>query len=80
MRPGNREKLSVTVEPHVFRAIQRHARRAGVSRSKIVADAIRLWERNRLAQLAREGYEETAGETLKDAEAYLPALADIEDR
>ncbi len=79
MRQGNREKLSVTVDPALFRAVERHARMAGVSRSRIVSDALRLWERHRLAELAREGYTKMADEDLDDAEAYLPALAQIED-
>ena len=79
MKQGNREKLSVTVEPELFQVVERQARRIGVSKSKIVGDAIRLWERGRLAALAREGYEKTAAEDLEDAQAYLAALAKIEE-
>ena len=77
MRQGNREKLSVTIEPGLFRAVARHARKAGVPRSRVVEDAIRFWELGRLAALAREGYQEMATEDVTDAEAYLAALADL---
>ena len=79
MRRGHREKLSVTVDPHLFEAIERHAERTKLPRSKIVEEAIRVWERARLAALAREGYRRSAREDLADAEAYLSVLDEIEE-
>jgi len=46
-------------------------------KSKIVEDAVRVWERTRLAALAREGYQDTAPEDLADAAAYLAVLGEI---
>jgi hypothetical protein len=46
-------------------------------KSKIVEEAIRVWERTRLAALAREGYQDTAPEDLADAETYLAVLGEI---
>lgn len=77
MKQGNREKLSVTVDPHVYRVIERHAERAKISKSRVVEDAVRLWERNRLAVLAREGYQKMSFEDRADAEAYLAVLDEI---
>jgi hypothetical protein len=77
MRQGNREKLSVTVAPHVYRVIERHAARAKISKSRVVEQAIVLWERNRLALLAREGYQRMSDEDRGDAEAYLAVLDEI---
>lgn len=77
MKQGHREKLSVTVDPHLYQAVNRHARRTKLSKSKIVEEAIRLWERHRLAALAREGYQKMADEDVRDAEAYLPAVEEI---
>jgi len=71
MRQGRREKLSVTVDPQLYRAIERHAEDFSVPKSRIIEEAIRLWERSRLAALAREGYEKMAKEDVRDAEAYL---------
>jgi Arc/MetJ-type ribon-helix-helix transcriptional regulator len=79
MKQGNREKLSVTVDPHVYRVIERHAERARISKSRIVEDAIRLWERSRLAALAREGYQKMSDEDRADAQAYLAVLDEIEE-
>ena len=66
--------MSVTIEPALYQAVEGHARRAKVPKSRIIEDAIRLWERSRLAALAREGYQRTAAEDLADAEAYLSTL------
>jgi predicted transcriptional regulator len=79
MRPARREKLSVTVDPSVYRLLEQHAERTGLPKSRVIEQAIRLWERSRLATLAREGYQKTAQEDLRDAEAYLPALDEIEE-
>lgn len=80
MRQANREKLSVTIEPRLYRVIERHAARAKIPKSRIVEEAIRLWDRSRMAVLAREGYRRTAAEDLVDAEAYLSALDELEER
>lgn len=67
----------MTVDPHLYDVIERHAVRAKLPKSKIVEEAIRVWERTQLATLAREGYQNTAPEDLADAEAYLEALDEI---
>lgn len=77
MRQGRRQKLSVTVDPHLYAVVEHHAERTKLSRSKIVEEAIRVWERARLAALAREGYRKNAREDLTDAEAYLAALDEL---
>ena len=79
MRQGNREKLSVTIAPSLYRAIARHAQATKRSKSQIVEDAVRLWERSRLATLAREGYRQTRSEDLADAGAYLTVLDELGD-
>jgi hypothetical protein len=79
MKRRHREKLSVTLEPGLCRVVERHAARAKVPKSKIIEEAIRLWERSRLAALAREGYQKAADEDLRDAEAYLSVLDEIEE-
>lgn len=77
MARAYRAKLSVTVDPNLYQAITRHAERAKVSKSRIVEEAIRVWEKNRMALLAKEGYQKMAHEDAVDAEAYLPAMSEI---
>ena len=79
MQRAKRAKLSITVDPVVYEAISRHAERTRISKSRLVEDALRLWEKNRLALLAKEGYQRMAEENERDAEAYLPVLDEIEE-
>lgn len=72
----HRAKLSITVDPDLYQTVAQYAARARVSKSRVVEEAIRLWERNRLALLAKEGYQKMA-EDVRDAEAYLPVLSDL---
>ena len=77
MKRAGRAKLSITVDPQLYRVVERQAKNAKVSKSSIVEEAIRLWERRRLLALAKEGYQQMAAEDRADAEAYLPVLAEI---
>ena len=79
MARGHRAKLSVTVDPNLYQAISQHAEKAKVSKSRLIEEALRLWEKNRLALLAKEGYQKMAHEDLEDAEAYLPAWEELEE-
>jgi hypothetical protein len=74
---GHREKLSVTIAPGLYEIVERHAERAKMPKSRIIEEAIHLWERSRLAALAREGYQQLGDEDRADAEAYLPALDEL---
>lgn len=78
MKRARRAKLSITVDPVIHEAISRHAERARISKSRLVEDALRLWEKNRLALLAKEGYQRMAEEDERDAEAYLPVLDELD--
>ena len=79
MRQGRREKISVTIDPALFDAVDQHARRTRVPKSTVIEDAIRLWQRTQALALAREGYEAAAAEDLADAEAYLRAMEELEE-
>ncbi len=79
MSRGHRAKLSITVDPNLYEAISQHAEKAKVSKSRLIEQALQLWERNRLALLAKEGYQKMAREDVRDAEAYLPVLDELEE-
>ncbi len=74
----HRTKMSVTVDPHLYRAVTRHAVGAKVSKSRIIEEALRLWEKHQLVLLATEGYQKMADEDDREAEAYASVLSDIE--
>ena len=77
MKRTRRTKLSITVESALYEAIASHAQQAGVAKSRLVDDALRLWQKRRLALLAREGYQRMAQEDEQDAEAYLPVQFEL---
>ena len=79
MARGHRAKLSITVDPTLHEAIGQHAKKAKVSKSRLIEEALRLWEKNRLALLAKEGYQKMASEDQQDAVAYLAVLDELED-
>lgn len=78
MKTEHRTKLSVTVDPHLYRAVTRYAAGAKVSKSHIIEDALRLWEKHQLILLAKEGYQKMADEDIHEAEAYASVLSDLE--
>ena len=65
------------MDPRLYDVIEQHASRTKLSKSKIIEEAIRLWERTQLAVLAREGYQGMAADDLADAEAYLAVLDEL---
>lgn len=75
MGRNNRAKPSITVDPDLYKTISSHAEQAKVSKSRVIEEAIRLWEKNRLALLAKKGYQKMAQENLRDAEAFLRVLS-----
>lgn len=77
MKGQGRAKLSVTLDPQVYQTILRHADEKKVAKSRLVEEAVRLWEKNRLARLAKDGYQKLAGEDLRDAEAYWGVLEEL---
>lgn len=79
MARARRAKLSITVDPNLYEAISQHAEKAKVSKSRLIEQALQLWERNRLALLAKEGYQKMAREDVRDAGAYLPVLDKLEE-
>jgi hypothetical protein len=79
MRQGNREKLSVSIDRRVHATVVRYASRAKIPKSRVIEEAVRVWDRSRQAALAREGYRKMSDEDLADAEAYLAVLDELGD-
>ncbi len=79
MKRTRRTKLSITVESALYEAIAGHAQQTGVAKSRLVDDALRLWQKRRLALLARKGYQRMAQENEEDAKAYVPVQVELEE-
>lgn len=68
---ANKVKLTVTVDREIAEALDAETKRLKLSRSKLVQEAIKLFERKRLEERMKDGYQETAAENLVFAEEVV---------
>jgi metal-responsive CopG/Arc/MetJ family transcriptional regulator len=66
-----KERLSVTIDSDLFSKINKISKEEKIPRSKIIGEAIRLWEKRRIENLLRRGYLESSDEDLYLAEFDL---------
>jgi metal-responsive CopG/Arc/MetJ family transcriptional regulator len=64
-------KVTVSVDESLVRALGRVSRSTGRARSQLVEEALRLWQRSRLEQALKEGYQAMAREDRATAERHL---------
>ncbi len=68
-----KERLSVTIDSDLASKIRKISEKEKIPQSKIIGDAVRLWERKRIESLMRKGYRESSDEDLYLAEYDLEA-------
>ena len=68
-----KERLSVTIDSDLVSKIKKISVEEKVPQSKIIGEAIRLWEKKRIESLMRKGYLESSDEDLYLAEFDLEA-------
>ncbi|OHB74749.1 MAG: hypothetical protein A2Z34_06420 [Planctomycetes bacterium RBG_16_59_8] len=68
-----RSRITVTVDDALIAGLNRLSTSRRMSRSRIVENALRSFQRELMAQELAEGYREMAEENQKMAEAYLAA-------
>jgi metal-responsive CopG/Arc/MetJ family transcriptional regulator len=68
-----KERLSVTIDSDLASKIKKISAEEKVPQSKIIGEAIRLWEKRRIESLMRRGYLESSDEDLYLAEFDLEA-------
>jgi len=68
-----KERLSVTIDSDLASKIKKISTEEDIPQSKIIGEAIRLWEKGRIESLMRRGYLDSSGEDLYLAEADLEA-------
>ena len=66
-------KISVTLDETLSRELDRLARQLETSRSRVVEEAIRFWQRKRKEAALIEGYQAMAPADTETAESNLPA-------
>ena len=68
-----KERLSVTIDSDLASKIKKISIEEKIPQSKIIGEAIRLWEKRRIETLMRRGYLDSSGEDLYLAEFDLEA-------
>jgi metal-responsive CopG/Arc/MetJ family transcriptional regulator len=68
-----KERLSITIDSDLVSKIKKISIEEKVPQSKIIGEAIRLWEKRRIESLMRTGYLESSDEDLYLAEFDLEA-------
>jgi hypothetical protein len=68
-----KERLSITIDSGLASKIRKISEKEKIPQSKIIGEAVRLWERKRIENLMRKGYQESSDEDLYLAEFDLEA-------
>jgi predicted transcriptional regulator len=66
-----RSKTSIALSPDLFETVERESERQHKTRSAVIEEALRLWQRVRLEQALAEGYRAMSEENRKTAEGHL---------
>jgi len=68
-----KERLSIAIDSDLATKIRKISEKEKIPQSKIIGEAVRLWERKRIESLMRKGYQESSDEDLYLAEFDLEA-------
>jgi metal-responsive CopG/Arc/MetJ family transcriptional regulator len=68
-----KQRLSITIDSDLFTKVKKISKEEKIPRSKIITEALKLWEQRRIDSLTRKGYLESAKEDLELAEYDLEA-------
>ena len=68
-----KERLSITIDSDLFTKVEKIAKEENIPRSRIIMEALKLWEQKRTENLMRKGYLDSAKEDLDLSEFDLEA-------
>ena len=74
-----KERLSITIDSDLFTKIKKISNKENIPRSKIIREALKLWEQRRTENLMRKGYLESAKEDINLSELDLEAGNEVMD-
>ena len=74
-----KQRLSITIDSDLFTKVEKVAKEENIPRSKIMVEALKLWEQRRIENSMRRGYLESAKEDLDLAEFDLEAGNEVVD-
>lgn len=70
-------KITISLSPSLLKVLDRVAERFATTRSGAVAELLRRVEREEMERQLEEGYAACAALNRADAEAFLPAQAEV---
>jgi predicted transcriptional regulator len=70
-------KITVSLDPEIVDTLGRVSRKTGTPRSRLVGEALRLWQRVQLEEALKEGYRAMAKADRAAAEGYLSAAREV---
>ena len=68
-----KQRLSITIDSDLFTKVEKISKEENIPRSRIIMEALKLWEQRRIENLMLKGYLESAKEDLDLAEFDLEA-------
>ncbi len=70
-------KITISLDPEIVSTLGRVSRKTGTTRSRLVGEALRLWQRVQLEEALKEGYRAMAKTDRAAAERDLPAAREV---
>ncbi len=74
-----KQRLSITIDSDLFTKVEKISKEENIPRSRIITEALKLWEQRRIENLMLKGYLESAKEDLDLAEFDLEAGNEVMD-
>jgi predicted transcriptional regulator len=69
-------KVTLSIDAELDRKLSEMGRKRRVPKSRLVEEALRVWERKLLQEELRVGYKAMAGEDANTAGEFLPAVVE----
>ena len=66
-------KITISLDSEIVGTLGQVSRKTGMPRSRLIGEALRLWQRVQLEEALREGYRAMAKADRAAAERHLPA-------
>jgi len=74
---ASKVKVTVSLDERLVKDLKEVSQQSRTPRSRLIEEALRFWQRSRLEQQLKEGYEAMAKEDRATAEGHLAASLEI---
>ena len=73
---AKKAKVTLSIDADLDEKLSEMGRKRRMPKSRLVEEALRVWERKLLEEELRVGYAAMAGEDARTADEFLPAVAE----